>query len=216
MYSQVSYPTPTTAVLTITDAGPLNVLSTPVIHALTKQLGELAENQELRCLVLRGSGSRAFIAGADIKELATLTAATGRVFIGALRDLCNAVRHFPVPVIVRLEGHTLGGGLELAMAGDLRIAADDAVVGMPEVKVGIPSVIHAALMPAQIGATRAAWLLLAGENIPATKAEQWGLINECVPRTNSTRASCRSPPAWPRSGPWCCASKNACCAAGSA
>ena len=75
MYSQVSYPTPTTAVLTITDAGPLNVLSTPVIHALTKQLGELAENQELRCLVLRGSGSRAFIAGADIKELATLTAA---------------------------------------------------------------------------------------------------------------------------------------------
>jgi enoyl-CoA hydratase/carnithine racemase len=132
--------------------------------------------------VLRGSGSRAFIAGADIKELATLTAATGRVFIGALRDLCNAVRHFPVPVIVRLEGHTLGGGLELAMAGDLRIAADDAVVGMPEVKVGIPSVIHAALMPAQIGATRAAWLLLAGENIPATKAEQWGLINECVPR----------------------------------
>ena len=182
MYSQVSYPTPTTAVLTITDAGPLNVLSTPVIHALTKQLGELAENQELRCLVLRGSGSRAFIAGADIKELATLTAATGRVFIGALRDLCNAVRHFPVPVIVRLEGHTLGGGLELAMAGALRIAADDAVVGMPEVKVGIPSVIHAALMPAQIGATRAAWLLLAGENIPATKAEQWGLINECVPR----------------------------------
>lgn len=138
MYSQVSYPTPNTAVLTITDAGPLNVLSTPVIHALTKQLGELAENQELRCLVLRGSGSRAFIAGADIKELATLTAATGRVFIGALRDLCNAVRHFPVPVIVRLEGHTLGGGLELAMAGDLRIAADDAVVGMPEVKVGIP------------------------------------------------------------------------------
>ena len=68
MYSQVSYPTPTTAVLTITDAGPLNVLSTPVIHALTKQLGELAENQELRCLVLRGSGSRAFIAGADIRS----------------------------------------------------------------------------------------------------------------------------------------------------
>ncbi|MBS0467944.1 MAG: enoyl-CoA hydratase/isomerase family protein [Proteobacteria bacterium] len=182
MYSAVSYPTPTTAVLTITDAGPLNVLSTPVIHALTAQLGELAENPQLHCLVLRGSGSRAFIAGADIKELSTLTAATGRVFISALRDLCNAVRHFPVPVIVRLEGHTLGGGLELAMAGDLRIAADDAVVGMPEVKVGIPSVIHAAMMPAQIGATRAAWLLLTGENIPATQAQQWGLINECVPK----------------------------------
>ena len=177
MYSQISYPTPATAVLTITDAGPLNVLSTPVIRALTAQLGELAENSELHCLVLRGSGSRAFIAGADIKEMAALTASTGRAFIGALRDLCNAV-----PVIVRLEGHTLGGGLELAMAGDLRIAADDAVVGMPEVKVGIPSVIHAAMMPAQIGAARAAWLLLTGENIPATQAQQWGLINECVSR----------------------------------
>ena len=119
MYSQISYPTPATAVLTITDAGPLNVLSTPVIRALTAQLGELAENSELHCLVLRGSGSRAFIAGADIKEMAALTASTGRAFISALRDLCNAVRHFPVPVIVRLEGHTLGGGLELAMAGDL-------------------------------------------------------------------------------------------------
>lgn len=181
MYCEISYPTPATAILTITGAGPLNVLSTPVIRSLTAQLGELAENDRLHCLVLRGSGTRAFVAGADINELATLTAPTGRAFISALRDLCNAVRHFPVPVIVRLQGHTLGGGLELAMAGDLRIAADDAVVGMPEVKVGIPSVIHAALMPAQIGATRAAWLLLTGENITALQAQQWGLVNECVP-----------------------------------
>lgn len=182
MHAQVTYPTPATAVLTIADAGVLNVLSTPVIQGLIQTLNELAENQDLHCLVLRGSGSRAFVAGADIKELASLTAATGRVFISALRDLCNAVRHFPAPVIVRLEGHTLGGGLELAMAGDLRIAADNAVVGMPEVKVGIPSVIHAAMMPSQIGATRAAWLLLTGENIGAAQAQAWGLINECVPQ----------------------------------
>ncbi|QNP47940.1 enoyl-CoA hydratase [Diaphorobacter aerolatus] len=182
MYSQITFPTPAIAVLTITDAGALNVLGTPVIQGLIQALGELAENQELHCLVLRGSGSRAFVAGADIKELSQLNASTGRAFIGGLRDLCNAVRHFPVPVIVRLEGHTLGGGLELAMAGDLRIAADNAVVGMPEVKVGIPSVIHAAMMPAQIGTTRAAWLLLTGENIPATQARDWGLINECVPQ----------------------------------
>jgi 1,4-dihydroxy-2-naphthoyl-CoA synthase len=170
MYSQVTYPTSTTAVLSITDAGVLNVLSTPVIQGLIQTLSELAENKELHCLVLRGSGSRAFVAGADIKELASLNAGTGRAFISGLRDLCNAVRHFPVPVIVRLEGHTLGGGLELAMAGDLRIAADNAVVGMPEVKVGIPSVIHAAMMTSQIGTTRAAWLLLTGENIPAAQA----------------------------------------------
>lgn len=181
MVAQVDHPTPSTAVLTITGAGVLNVLSTPVIRGLIAQLGELAEDPALHCLVLRGSGSRAFVAGADIKELATLTATTGRAFIGALRDLCNAVRHFPVPVVVRLEGHTLGGGLELAMAGDLRIAADDAVLGMPEVKVGIPSVIHAAMLPAQVGTTRASWLLLTGENIPAKQAQQWGLVNECAP-----------------------------------
>jgi len=182
MYSQVTYLTSSTAVLSITDAGVLNVLSTPVIQGLIRALSELAENKELHCLVLRGSGSRAFVAGADIKELASLNAGTGRAFISGLRDLCNAVRHFPVPVIVRLEGHTLGGGLELAMAGDLRIAADNAVVGMPEVKVGIPSVIHAAMMPSQIGTTRAAWLLLTGENISAAQAREWGLINECVPQ----------------------------------
>lgn len=124
--------------LTITGGGPLNILGTPVIRALTAQLAELAERPDLHCLVLRGSGTRAFVAGADIREMASLNAASARAFISGLRDLCNAVRHFPVPVIARLQGHTLGGGLELAMAADLRIAADDAVVGMPEVKVGIP------------------------------------------------------------------------------
>ena len=172
MHAQVTFPTPQTAVLTITGGGPLNILGTPVIRALTAQLAELAERPDLHCLVLRGSGTRAFVAGADIREMASLNAASARAFISGLRDLCNAVRHFPVPVIARLQGHTLGGGLELAMAADLRIAADDAVVGMPEVKVGIPSVIHAAMMPAQIGGTRASWLLLTGENIggPAGRA----------------------------------------------
>jgi len=174
-------PPPRPAVPPTPGGGPLNILGTPVIRALTAQLAELAERPGLHCLVLRGSGTRAFVAGADIREMASLNAASARAFISGLRDLCNAVRHFPVPVIARLQGHTLGGGLELAMAADLRIAADDAVVGMPEVKVGIPSVIHAAMMPAQIGGTRASWLLLTGENIGALQAERWGLLNECVP-----------------------------------
>lgn len=181
MYAQVSFPTPSTAVLCIDNAGVLNILSTAVIEALCHSLAELAERPELHCLVLRGSGTRAFVAGADISEMAGLDAASARRFISRLRDLCNAVRHFPVPVIVRLQGHTLGGGLELAMAGDLRIAADDAVLGMPEVKVGIPSVIHAAMLPSQIGTTRANWMLLTGENISAPKAEHWGLVSETVP-----------------------------------
>lgn len=180
--AEVSFPTPATAVITITAGGVLNVLSTPVIRGLIQTLEHLAGNEDINCVVLRGSGSRAFIAGADIKEMAGLDAESGRAFISGLRDLCNAIRHFPVPVVVRLEGHTLGGGLEVAMAGDLRIAADNAVVGMPEVKVGIPSVIHAAMMPSQIGTTRASWMLLTGENIGAIQARDWGLISECVPQ----------------------------------
>lgn len=180
--AEVSFPLPATAVVTITAGGVLNVLSTPVIRGLIQTLERLESNEDINCVVLRGSGSRAFIAGADIKEMAGLDAESGRTFISGLRDLCNAIRHFPVPVIVRLEGHTLGGGLEVAMAGDLRIAADNAVVGMPEVKVGIPSVIHAAMLPSQVGTTRAAWMLLTGENIGAIQARDWGLISECVPQ----------------------------------
>lgn len=169
------------ATLTIIDAGPLNILSTPVISDLRNALSELAENNSVRALVLRGTGDRAFIAGADIKEMAILKRTDAERFITNLRDLCEAVRHFPVPVIARIPGWCLGGGLEFAMACDIRIASDNTQFGMPEVQVGIPSVIHAALMPRLIGDSRATWLLLTGELIDAGKAADWGLINEVVP-----------------------------------
>jgi enoyl-CoA hydratase/carnithine racemase len=94
--------------------------------------------------------------------------------------LCEAIRQCPVPVIARLAGWCLGGGLEIAMCCDLRIAESGAKFGMPEVAVGIPSVIHSALMPALIGASRAAWLLLTGETIDADTAATWGLVHEIV------------------------------------
>ncbi|HEU5295593.1 MAG TPA: enoyl-CoA hydratase-related protein, partial [Burkholderiaceae bacterium] len=84
-------------------------------------------------------------------------------------------------VIARLPGWTLGGGLEVAMACDLRLCSDDARFGMPEVRVGIPSVIHAALMPRLIGQSPAAWLLLTGESIDAATALAWGLVHRRVP-----------------------------------
>lgn len=169
------------ATLTIVEAGKLNILSTPVITDLCAALAELAKDSSLHALVIRGSGDHAFIAGADIKEMAQLDRQRAEVFISHLRDLCNAVRHFPVPVIARIPGWCLGGGLEFAMACDIRITADKAQLGMPEVQVGIPSVIHAALMPRLIGDARAAWLLLTGELIDAPTATNWGLINEAVP-----------------------------------
>ncbi len=168
------------ATLTIVEAGTLNILSTPVIHDLTMALSELAHNTEIRTLVFRGSGDKAFVAGANINEMATLTRKSAVTFISNLRDLCETTRMFPVPVIARIPGWCLGGGLELAMACDVRIAALNTQFGMPEVKVGIPSVIHAALMPRLLGQARASWLLLSGENISTEQALQWGLIHEAV------------------------------------
>ena len=169
------------AILSIREAGTLNILSTPVIQDLTAALNRLALQNDVRALILRGSGNKAFVAGADISEMSKLTRETAVQFISGLRDLCEAVRSFPVPVIARIPGWCLGGGLEFAMACDVRIASHGTQLGMPEVKVGIPSVIHASLMPKLIGESRAAWMLLSGDNIGSDQALNWGLINESVP-----------------------------------
>jgi enoyl-CoA hydratase/carnithine racemase len=117
------------------------------------------------------------IGGADIKEMATLDQASAERFISGLRDLCEAVRNFPAPVIARMPGWCLGGGLEVAAACDFRVAAADAKFSMPEVRVGIPSVIHAALLPRLIGWGRARWLLMTAATIDAPTALDWGLID---------------------------------------
>ena len=167
------------ASLTLTDAGKLNIVGSAAISELRAALALLAAEPQLRVLVLRGESELAFIGGADIGEMAGLDSASARVFISRLAGLCEAVARFPVPVIARLRGWCLGGGLEVALACDLRICDHSAVFGMPEVKVGIPSVIHAALLPRLIGESRAGWMLLSGENIAAARAEAWGLVHEC-------------------------------------
>jgi enoyl-CoA hydratase/carnithine racemase len=106
-----------------------------------------------------------------------LDQASAEKFITGLRDLCEAVRAFPSPVIARMPGWCLGGGLEVAAACDVRIAGHDAKFGMPEVRVGIPSVIHAALLPRLIGWGRARWLMMTAENIDAATALAWGLVD---------------------------------------
>jgi enoyl-CoA hydratase/carnithine racemase len=163
--------------LTLANAGKANILSTPVMDGLIAGLAQLALRDDIRLLVLTAGGERAFIAGADLAEMAELDPASARAFIGRLRDLCEAVRSFPVPVVARIAGWCLGGGLELAMACDLRIAARHAKFAMPEVKVGIPSVIHAALLPRLIGAGRARWMILSGKTIAAETALHWGLVD---------------------------------------
>jgi enoyl-CoA hydratase/carnithine racemase len=159
-------------------AGTLNIVGSAAITELRAALQVLAAEPALRALVLRGSGERAFIGGADIGEMAGLTPATAEAFITRLAGLCDAVAQMPVPVIARIPGWCLGGGLEVALACDIRICDDSAMFGMPEVRVGIPSVIHAALLPRLLGQARADWLLLCCENIDAVRAEAWGLVHE--------------------------------------
>ncbi|MDR1968719.1 MAG: enoyl-CoA hydratase/isomerase family protein [Burkholderiaceae bacterium] len=170
------------ATVTIREAGSLNILGTPVIADLRQAFEDLAAREDLRTVVLRGTGDKAFVAGADIKEMGALTTESARTFIDGLRGLCEAVRQCPVPVIARLPGWTLGGGLELAAACDIRLASNRAQFGMPEVKVGIPSIIHAALLPRLVGQARASWLLLTGDNIDAAQALAWSLVDAVVPQ----------------------------------
>ncbi len=166
---------------TIRNAGPLNILNSRVNRGIVDGLGALANDKSIRVLVMAGTGTKSFIGGADIKEMATLDQASAETFIKGLRDVCEAVRAFPVPVIARIQGWCLGGGLEVAAACDLRIASDDAKFAMPEVKVGIPSVIHAALLPRLIGWGRARWLILTAATIDAPTALSWGLVEQVAP-----------------------------------
>lgn len=165
------------ATLTIRGRHRLNIIGSAAIADATRDLNALAARDDVRVLILRGPAD-SFIGGADIDEMAALERPSAARFIEGLAGLCEAVRRFPRPVIARLAGWCLGGGLELAAACDLRIAASDARFGMPEVLVGIPSVIHAALLPRLVGQSRATWLLTTGEAIDANRAEQWGLVHE--------------------------------------
>src|SRR5471030_1234945 len=163
--------------LTICNAGTLNILGSAVIKGVREGLETLATERQIRVLIIAGQSEKSMIGGADIKEMAKLDQLSAERFITGLRDLCEAVRAFPEPVIARMPGWCLGGGLEVAAACDFRIAAHDAKFGMPEVRVGIPSVIHAALLPRLIGCGRARWLIMTAATIDAPTALNWGLVD---------------------------------------
>ena len=162
--------------LTIEHARKANILSATVMEALLAELAD-SRDRSLRVLVLAGSGERSFISGVDVREMAALDQTSAKPFIERLRAVCEAVRMFPAPVVARINGWCLGGGLELAMACDLRAASTAAKFAMPEVKLGIPSVIHAALMPRLIGSARARLMILTGATIDAQCALDWGLVD---------------------------------------
>ncbi len=159
----------------------LNVLNSALMEQFVAAFEALAGNDKLRAVVLTGQGARAFIGGVDIAEMATLDSTTAPTLITRVHRCCDAVRRVAVPVIARIEGYALGGGLEIAASCDLRVAAETAKFGMPEVKIGIPSVVEAALLPMLVGWGRARQILYFGDTFSAADAERWGLVERVVP-----------------------------------
>jgi len=166
--------------VTLDNPAKLNALDAAAVVALTEALRALHADATLRAVVLTGAGAKAFSGGVNVNDLGASTHASAREGITRLHRCITAVRECPVPVIARVNGYCIGGALELAAACDLRIAVDSARFGMPEVRLGIPSVIEAALLPRLMGAGRARWLLLTGEMIDAAEALHWGLVERVV------------------------------------
>ena len=161
------------------DRPPLNLLEPGLIHALRDTFRSLADDPSVRVVVLGGHG-RAFCAGMDVNVLASLDVTRAKALISGLHHAIQAVHAAPFPVVAAVNGHALGAGFELALACDLRVAARGATFGLPEVRVGVPSVIEAALLAPLVGPARAAELLLGGESIGVDEALGWGLVNRVV------------------------------------
>ncbi len=169
------------------DRPPLNLFDPALITALRGVFDDLARDPGVRAAVLTGAG-RAFTAGMDVHVLRDLDAGAARRLIVSLCGAIESVHRAPFPVIAAVNGPALGAGFELALACDLRLAARGATFGLPEVRVGVPSVIQAALLPVLVAPGRAAELLLLGEAVDAATALEWGLVNRVVERPALTAA----------------------------
>ena len=169
------------ALVTVDNRKKLNCLNTVQVVALRQAFESLAGDEDLRAVVLTGAGDRAFIGGADLGELGGLCADSARLYITQLHKACKAIRDCPVPVIARVNGFCLGAGLEVAASADMRVAAETAVFGMPEVHMGLPSVIEAALLPGLIGWGKTREILLTGETFAAAEAYAMKFVEKVVP-----------------------------------
>ena len=171
--------------VTLNRTGKLNAMNSPLIARFLEVFESLAGDDQLRAVVLTGAGGRSFVGGADIGEMGIIDSpGAARAFITSVHQCCAAVRICPVPVIARIQGFCFGAGLELAAACDLRVASESSSFGMQEVKLGIPSVIEAALLPTLVGWGRTREMLLLGETFSAAEAREYHLIEKLVPDAN--------------------------------
>jgi enoyl-CoA hydratase/carnithine racemase len=163
------------------DRPPLNLFTAGLVETLRQAFEPLTRDPAVRAAVITGAG-RAMTGGMQVQVLRDLDVAGARALISGLHEAIQVVHEAPFPTVCMMNGACLGAGFELAMACDLRVAAAGAIMGLPEVRVGVPSVIEAALLPGLVGPGRAAELLLTGETVAAEQALAWGLVNRVVPR----------------------------------
>ena len=177
----------TVAVVTI-DHPPVNALSAALLEELESELDRLDADPETRAVVLRGAGEKAFVAGADISEFPSLRESGARAGSGeggsarGIQKLGARMDAADTPFVAAVHGWCLGGGLELAMACDIRVASEDARLGQPEIKLGlIPGGGGTQRLPRLVGVGRALLLNMGGEPIDARTAYEWGLVEKVVP-----------------------------------
>ena len=190
--------------ITINRPDKLNALNRDTIAELAAALDGVRNDESVRCLIVTGSGEKAFVAGADISEFAHFSVEEGEQLSrqGQVK-LFDLVERFPKPVIAAVNGFALGGGLELAMACHIRIGSDNAKLGLPEVSLGvIPGYGGTHRLPQLIGRGRANQLIFSAEMISAETAAAWGLLNKTVPQAELTEECnrladkiCRNSPA---------------------
>ncbi|HUE88915.1 MAG TPA: enoyl-CoA hydratase-related protein [Vicinamibacterales bacterium] len=170
------------AVVTINRPRVLNALNTQTISEIERVMRDLQQDAAIRAVVLTGAGEKSFVAGADINELATLSPAEGQEHGRRGQAVFDLIEHLGKPVIAAINGFALGGGCELAMACTLRIAADSARFGQPEINLGIiPGYAGSQRLPRLVGKGRALEILLTGDMVGAARAYEIGLVNRVVP-----------------------------------
>jgi enoyl-CoA hydratase/carnithine racemase len=170
------------ATLTLNRPAVLNALNNVTYLALEAALDDLETRDEVRALVLTGAGERAFSAGADLTYMRALDGESRQEFILLTHRATNRLAYFPRPTVAAIRGYALGGGFELAMACDLRVAGVDTQFGLPEITLGsIPGSGGVQRLPLLVGPTRAKELILTGRRLSAEESLAWGLVNQVVP-----------------------------------
>jgi enoyl-CoA hydratase len=170
------------AVVTVNRPKVLNALNAPTIDELRRTILALKHDESVRAVIITGAGEKAFIAGADINELATQSPVGGRDHAMRGQHVLDLIENLGKPVIAAINGYALGGGCELAMACTIRLAADSAKLGQPEINLGLmPGYAGTQRLARLVGRGRALELLLTGDQIPAQEAHRLGLVNRVVP-----------------------------------